>query len=258
MRCRPDRRSQNTSKAVAGTAARLIVVPFHSTTGRLGLPVFFMQNVIVWLSSSQDYSKGQALYTQWGHNPALKTLFAQGDKPFTRKKLRESLEALAQGYRRGNKSSEFFSAAPSGLRLRQPVAAVDAALFAVIAARKKDHNNRRELHGQLRLMCGEKANAFFNTDRFVVQSQIETLSRNIDAYYKQERFYEQHGHLPIIAPVIAPLPSAIPADRAALRQQLINVRCYLTPSYRKRLSVEKILTYEATRLTLETALSEFE
>lgn len=58
-----------------------------------------MQEIINWLSSDKDYSKGVSLYAQYGKSDFYKNLFASGKTPYNIDKLKDELAKLVEGFK---------------------------------------------------------------------------------------------------------------------------------------------------------------
>ena len=214
-----------------------------------------MDELNAWLRGPRDWNAGVALYRNHGTDAALKVLFGLGDKPFSRQKLVAALEALAAGHARREKSRDFVTEAPDGLKLEGPEPETPPALGPVLARRRVAHNERRELFAQLRLMALDHPEKYTDAERYAVQVKMDPLNLEIDELWEAERYFKAHGKLPEVAAAPAPVPVA-PPTADGLRKKLMNVRTYLTPSYRKRLKPERLAAYEAERDELERLLAE--
>ncbi|MDR6196158.1 hypothetical protein [Siphonobacter sp. SORGH_AS_0500] len=208
-----------------------------------------MQDIKKWLNGAKDFQQGRQLYDQYGDSNVLKKLFAIGDTLLGRKKMETALLELLS-----NSTPDVVTHEAPSLQLRK-IDGVPEELKPYIEKRKKLHNQRRELHAQLRMMLLHQIKKYTDQDRFVIQMNIYEIGREIDEIWRIERYYAETKTLPVPKPAT---PVVVDPDTSPeiMYKRIHTLRTYLTPSYQKRLKPSRIEEYRTELETLQRYIAD--
>jgi hypothetical protein len=150
-----------------------------------------------WLSGKKNFHVGAILYKKFGTDEKLKKLFEGKPDPYTQKRLEEALVTLAQ-------KPKVVLQSPSKTESDEMPASVDPVLSSIRQQWRPIYQRMNYLRHELDKYEGNSPEVI--AKREPIAFEILDLEQQCMVIWKRRRHYEQHGSLPDVKPVEAPLP----------------------------------------------------
>jgi hypothetical protein len=174
-----------------------------------------MQDILAWLKSERDFTKGVELYKKFGTNNFFKTLLTAGPTPYNLKKLVAELEVLAPA------TPAIPQKQVANIKIQEPKAAP-------IADKSKDIEKYLQLKQTLSRKYDQLKRNMAQLDYekkqdvlHLTAKQILSLDSQIKEIWMQLDFYDENGTFPVLEPKPEP-PKRSTSQSIQLLHQTIS------------------------------------
>jgi chromatin segregation and condensation protein Rec8/ScpA/Scc1 (kleisin family) len=146
-----------------------------------------MKEIKAWLHGPKFFPQGVALYEQYGSNSVLKRMFALGESVYNRRKLQEAMESLLGQPTRDENTDKTATVTPE--IPEKPLLESKQRLLENLDAQWKPlYKKASYLHSQLEHVT--------RPERLAYSLTILSLFKQIQSYWNQKKYVEQHEALP--------------------------------------------------------------